>query len=103
MGREQCEKMFGTEMSSLVSTPQEMTDVLPIWRAGTIQLVPLRTLICMWRHTNLEPLMRLFVAMSLEVPRCAEVAPLSMASLQDLKDQHQAHRAALKALRRENL
>ncbi|CAE7034048.1 unnamed protein product, partial [Symbiodinium sp. CCMP2456] len=38
--------------------------VLPIW-AGTIQLVPLRTLICVCRHTNLEQLMKLFVAVSL--------------------------------------
>ena len=38
---------------------------------------------------------------AVKVPGYAETAPI-MSSLQDLKDQHQAHRAALKARRRED-
>ena len=102
MGREQCEKMLGTKMSSLVSKLQEMTDRLANLEgrndtAGSASRSGLRAEA--YEPRAVHEAFRGEVAV--KVPGYAETAPI-MSSLQDLKDQHQAHRAALKARRRED-
>ena len=90
-GREQCEKMFGTKMSSLVSTLREMTDRLANLegRNGTAGSASRSDMhVEAYEPRAVDEASRGDVAV--EVPRYAEVAPLSMASLQDLKDHRQA-------------
>ena len=105
VGREQCEKMFdmfGTKMSGLVCTLQEMTQRLAnLEGRGDTTGSASRSA---EREEASEPRLvdeALRGAVAVEVPDSAGRVPLIMSSLQDLKDEHNARRAALKARRRE--